>query len=206
MNIDHAEWIGDNAVKLCHEDPNEDYIVEAPRGGILWPAGPSPGYLCILAMVREYDEVTKRKPIHVIAEHKIDLVRDIIGTVANETRRLFCRQFYVDIGADRLHLHEELDAHLRRYGFGQIHLDMPYLVEWVDGVLSIQQWMTDGLLDLKHAPILAEQLSMITVEDRDPSRRAPFYAIDALRTVIGSYDEPERPVFRGIKKSGYRYV
>ena len=97
-----------------------------------------------------------------------------------------------------------LDQHLKKFSFGKINLDAPYLTEWINGILSIQQWMIDEALELPDGSVLRNQLKAHTFEDREESRRGPFYAVDALRCVIGSFELPASRQWVE-KKRGWAY-
>ena len=87
---------------------------------------------------------------------------------------------------------------------GKVSLDPPYLKDWITGILSIQQWAIDKALDLPDGSIMKTQLSGMSEEDKDESRRGPLYAVDALRCVLGSFELPiAQPVV--IKQTGYVY-
>lgn len=202
--IEHAEYRG-GLIKIIHEgDQDDNYNIELCRGGLLWPAEESPGYLCILGQRPKYNKA-RRKPLVLLAEHQVDLPKQMIEAIAEEVRRLLCRSFYVDYNERNLNYQDTLEQYLKRFNYGKVDVSPPYLKDWITGCLSIDQWGTDGALKIPEGSILREQIENHTFEDRKESRRGPFYAMDALRCVLGSFEqEPARPVV--IKQSGYAWV
>ena len=202
--IDHAQYER-GGIEIIHEGDQEDnFIVEekSVRGGILWPAE-SPGYLCVLGQRHECNAANK-KPLVLLDEHVCDLPQQLIEAICEESRRLFCRDLFCDYNDSTYRFIEDLDRHVKTFRFGNVNLDAPHLTDWINGVLSAQQWMADEALEVPES-ILREQLADMTPEDRQESQRGKLFAVDALRTVIGSFEQPPPRPAPIIKKSGYFY-
>lgn len=202
--IEHAEHRG-GLIELIYEGDQEDnFKVDIIRGGLMWPASEYPGYLCILGQRPKFNEAPKarRKPLVLLAEHQVDLPKEMIAAITKEIRRLLCRSFFVDYDEETLIFQEELELYLKRFRYGKIDIDAPYLRDWTPGVLSMRQWQADKALEAPEDSILNKQVKRLTREDQDESRRGPFYAVDALRCVLGSFEMPVKQPVR-IMKSGW---
>ena len=203
--IDHAEWES-SGIKIVHKDDQGDnfYVEDAIRGGIMWPSTLSPGYIVIIGRLPEYND-NKIKPLTVLAEHLCSLPWEMIKIITNESRRLFCKDYYADLTKENIIYYEMLEVHAKQFAFGKISVDVPYLGDWLNGILSIEQWMANEALQLPKGSILRQQMASLKFEDRDSSRRGPYYAMDALRCVIGSYELPARKMAKTKKIKQYYY-
>ena len=203
--ITHAIYSNRGGIEIVHEgDQDDNFIVETVRGGILWPAVESPGYFCILGQRPTFNDF-KKKPLVLLAEHSTDLPQKLIETITIETRRMMCRDIFCDFNEHTFQFQEDLYRHIKKFGIVGVNLNGPYLADWINGILSAQQWMSEDALELPRGTVLRDQLSGMKFEDRDPTRRGPFYAVDALRCVLGSFEVPApRPVT--IKQAGYFYA
>jgi len=204
--IDHAEW-GGSFLNIIHEevkDQIDNFKVDLVRGGIIWPAANNPGYICIVGQLPNFNKARK-KPLILLAEHVCDLPQKLIETISAETRRMICRAYYSDSNEYTWSLEEKLDNYLKKFALGKITLDPPYLKDWITGILSIQQWWgVDDAIKLPEGSILRQQLGSMSDLDRDEARRGPLFAVDAFRTVLGSFELPiAQPIV--IKKSAYVY-
>ncbi len=203
--IEHAVYGNLGGIEIVHKyDQEDNFIVETVRGGIMWPGKESPGYMCILGQRPKYNKFRK-KPLVLLAEHSIGLPQKMIETICAETRRLMCRELFCDFNERTYQFQEDLDRHLKKFGFGKVTLDTPYLVDWINGILLAQQWTSMKALELTDGSILKNQLKGMKFEDRDQARRDPLFAVDALRCVLGSFEVPAARLVQ-IKQAGHVWV
>jgi hypothetical protein len=82
---------------------------------------------------------------------------------------------------------ERLNMHQR------ILLHPPDIMDWQAGVLCILKYARDSALHIPESTILAGQLGKLTSADQQDAKRHEFYAVNALRCVIGSFETSPTP-------------
>jgi len=204
-NIHHAEHAG-CSFNIVHEDDQADnFMIDAIRCGIVWPTSEAPGYFCTIGRRPDYNDQHK-KPLVLLTEGEYELPKDLIQAISGQVTVMKCKAFYTDVNERTVVFIDDLETYLSRFHPGSTTIDAPYLRDWIMGVLSVQQWMHDKSLEFIENSLMLKQIKgMVHPDDKDEANRGRLYAVDALRTVLGSFElQPCPPVV--IKKSGYVYT
>lgn len=211
-NVTSAEKKKDHSVLLTITDPRDFSSFTKRyadiRGGLTWPTSKGSAYFCVLG--QEYiaphilDEKAPAGPYVLLAEYEakslsLTKFHSMITDIAEQFR---CRDFYVDMPEARLACGYQSDfdkfaseRHTRAWMERAYDADNFRL-----GISRIRGSIDSGNLIIPSDSILFEQLISAARSDLDDSPEEIFFAINALRHVIGSYYR-NPPVIRNLLKS-----
>jgi hypothetical protein len=160
------------------------------RGSAVFP-GLHPGYYCIFAQ-GNYPTLSGKLPLVLLGEAEDALPHKFFQKMIEAAREFQCRDFYKEERKEErelMTLFADVCRHQRVYkvnilfGRAKLSKNFPF------GVRLTKEWAQDGALNISEGTILRTQLSAISAADLDQNPEDKFYAVDALRLLIGSIEK-----------------
>lgn len=189
---------------IKYEDGSKKAIsLKTIKGGIRWPLPSSPAYYCIIGKCSFPGENLKKKLI-LLAEGEATLPGDLFQKLYDDARKLRCVEFYGEIDEANYEYYDQFLRFMERKMIDRIRLMPPSIKDWQAGILGILKYVKNNLLDMPKDSILRDQLGRMASEDQQDSRKAAFYAVDALKNLIRSF-ETQPALGRNVKASNYVY-
>ena len=198
-NITSAKRKDDYTILLTITDPfdsttSEQKYVEI-RGGVSWPTAKGSAYFCVVG--QEYivpplfAERAPAGPRILLAEYesKALSLSKFYSQITDIAEQLMCSEFYVNMPEERFACGYQNDFDnfaLERHS--EVWLQHAYDADnFFLGVTRIRQSIDNGNLIIPEDSIVLDQLQSLTLPDLENSPEEIFFAINALRHVIGSY-------------------
>jgi len=182
-------------IEIQYTDDTADRVyVQKVRGGLMLPTAQSPAYFCILGQLLDKNSKFKH-PCILLSETEADLPEQFYKKLSLEARKLLCWRFFCDYTDSNSEFRVSLSKYLRKRDLSRVSIKFPYIGDWVNGVLTIRQSSKDGALKIPKDSIMGRQLGQMEPEHQQESQRSSFYAVDALRCVLGSFERPSRSWF-----------
>ncbi len=198
-NVTSAEKRKDGSVALTIFDPfdgsKELKEYAAIRGGISWPTAKAPAYFCVVGKEyvnpgRNYEN-EQNGAMTMLAEYETNALSltGFYKKIIDCAEQMLCDSFYVELPEDRNEcgfLNDFDDVESKRES-------NTYLWEAHDvdnfllGVSRIRSCIDQKQLIIPGESITAEQMNSFTREDLQFDPKENFYAVNALRHVVGSY-------------------
>ncbi len=172
-------------IEVQYSDDTADMVQEV-RGGFMFPTAESPAYFCIIGQLLERNSKFKH-PCILLSETEAALPEQFYKKLSNEARKLLCWIFFCDYTDSNYEFRVSLMKYLRKRDLSRISIASPYIGDWLNGLLGIRQYSEDGVLKIPKDSIIARQLGQMTPGDQQESQRSRFFAVDALRCVLGSF-------------------
>jgi hypothetical protein len=198
-NITSAERKDDRSILLTSTDPFDGIISKQRyveiRGGLSWPTAKGSAYFCVVGqeyiVVPLFAERAPAGPRILLAEYesKALSLSKFYSQITDIAEQLMCREFYVNMPEERFACGFQndfdnfaLQRHTRVYLQNAYDADNFFL-----GVTRIKESIENGNLIIPEDSIVFAQLQSLTRADLENSPEEIFFAINALRHVIGSY-------------------
>lgn len=171
----------------------------AVRGGLSWPVGNRPAYICVFGQVyyeRQMWRDTVRGPIRMIAEHEISATRplsDLYGRIMDLAKTLWCEEWFCRMPYSE----KEDDAYYQGFieymGEQGYERPFPYITEapfWDNflwGYQTVLDWHKQGLLTVPEGTKVAGEMLKIRDVDLGDRPENKFNAVNGLRYVVGAF-------------------
>jgi hypothetical protein len=172
-------------------------------GGVAWPTIGHPAYYCIFGQDPNRNHKGK-KPLKFIAEAENHSPEELYGKLILDSRKLLCWDYYADLQEKNLNFYQDFISFMSMRDLDRINLQPASVIDYTAGLLTIQNWIrSEALKGVPKDSILGSQLREIKESNYQEPK---FYAVDALRCVISSFNVPTayaRPVT--VKPSNYIY-
>lgn len=197
INVTSAKKKSDNSIELSIADPFEGSAIvkrySAIRGGISWPTAQASAYFCIVG--QEYvgsngteDSASAGTSI-LLAEHesKSFSLSGFYDRIIDLSEQMLCSDFYVYMDEVRFNdgfLNDFQALERSRNVCLQDALDKD---NFLLGISRIRESIDKGLLIIPEDSILYGQVQGISREDLQDKPEDIFFAINALRHVVGSF-------------------
>jgi hypothetical protein len=179
-------------IEVQYSDDTMDRVhVQKVCGGLMLPTAQSRAYFCILGQLLDRNSKFKH-PCILLSETEADLPEQFYKLLCNEARKLLCWSFFCDYTDSNYEFRVSLSKYLRKRDLSRVSIKFPYIGDWVNGVLTIRQYSKDGALEIPKDSIMGRQLGQMEPDDQQESQRSRFYAVDALRCVLGGFERPSR--------------
>jgi hypothetical protein len=180
--------IGESELIVFPEDENKGSITcDVIRGGIAWPSLTSPAYFCLIGR-RGHFNPNFKSPLILLKEYEADLLGDLLIQLHEDARKSFCLKFYAEVKEGHYAFCDQFCKYMEKLR-SQIELLSPDIPDWTASILQIQKYVKDSALSIPKETILHSQLGKMTGgDDEKDSQKAEFYAVNALRCVIGSFE------------------
>jgi len=158
------------------------------RGAVVFP-GLHPGYYCIFAQ-GNYPTLSGKLPLVLLAEAEDALPHKFFQKMIKAAKEFQCREFYKEYQKDEREL-MTLFANVCRYQrVSNIDFKRAKISDnFGFGVALAREWAQDGALNISEGTILRTQLSGISSDDLAHNPEEKFFAVDALRLLIGSIEK-----------------
>ena len=198
-NITSADRKDDYTILLTSTDPfdgttSAQKYVEI-RGGVSWPTAKGSAYFCVVGqkyiVAPLFAERAPAGPRVLLAEYesKALSLTKFYSRITDIAEQLMCSEFYVNMPEERFACGYQNDFDnfaLERHS--EVWLQHAYDADnFFLGVTRIKQSIDNGNLILPPDSIVFAQLESLTRPDLENSPEEIFFAINALRNVIGSY-------------------
>ena len=203
-NVVSSKRMPDQSIELVVIDPSTGSKTHKNfadiRGGISWPTALSPAYAVIVGEDYQgsfsHGEGKSRSPgrLTVIAEvlsESLNLETDFYSQLVEISSKVSCDVFYFSLPeGEELHNYGHYVDFVRyssRFNSGaslrQAHDNKDFML----GVIRIKQVMDRQELEIPSTTTVFREIQSITKEDIQECPDVSFYAINALRHVIGAF-------------------
>ncbi len=205
---------GQTTIEITDGDKKEEKHLSGARCGLSWPSPVNPGgYFCLIG------QESKRVPT---GENFLILIQEFEGqSIASLFQEMFdqmgtygCFEIYTELLATEWSERpiEGIQSYLAAFDDYQTKrraqrvdlLQAPFCKSFVHGIDIIKRWTTYiNALEIPRDTILRKQLSEISEEALKKSPEHTFFAINALRFVLGAFDvSPVTPKKAGVEAGG----
>jgi hypothetical protein len=164
------------------------------RAGLSWPTEEAPGYYCILGERYEdflrFEGIERRGELRLLAEYQYEGVSlsDLFARLTDDLAMLECQSIYTDTEEPFLGHVETFWEFRSKTGAKMGNLTQaPYAANWLLGVSWIQDWIRSRLLSIPETSAAYSQLKSIAKSDLAESPENRFFAVNALRYVVGAF-------------------
>ena len=203
MKIKQATRVG--AEVLIHfEGEEKPMTCQAVRGGITFPSADSPGYFMVAGQKPQMND-KRKKPVVIFKEFEAALPVALYEEIVRVSRDFLCWNYFSDFNLSSMELYESFSGYMRKRDLSKITLDPTVLTDWNTSILLIQEWIGDKSLEIPFGGIVHDQLKRMTREDRKDSRKPMFHAVNALRSMLGSFIEQRVAVGGNVQPGSYKY-
>ena len=204
MKVSECVRVGSEIEVRFEDDSKKVFSFGVVRGGVAWPTPNSPAYYCMVGR-RTCVNKNFKEPLVLFSEYEADLPVDLFQRLYEDARRFFCFEFYADVDEASYEYYNQFYRYMERLNMHQrIVLNQAGIMDWQAGVLCIQKYARDSALDVPEGTILASQLGKMTRADQQDSKKNEFYAVNALRCLIGSFEIPSTSA-RSVAPCDYLY-
>jgi len=177
-------------------------------GGVAWPTDMSPAYACFVGQLfmeaTRFEKQAIKEPLILLSECQSDelTLEDFLHKVTDESVRLFADKVYANLGRDWSEEHEQEGegkfsgyvTSFRRYlsdnEIPYVTLEgAPYVDNYLYTVQIINDYRQKERLTVPEKTTAFEQLSTIKKSDLQNNPESFFYAVEAVRHVVGAYSK-----------------
>jgi hypothetical protein len=177
-------------------------------GGVAWPTEMSPAYACFVAQVfmetTRFEKKAIKEPLILLSECQSDelTLDDFLHKVTDESVRLCADKIYANLGRDWSEEHEQEGegkfsgyvTSFRRYlsdnEIPYVTLEgAPYVDNYLYTVQIINDFRNKERFTVPENTTAFDQLSAIKKSDLEHKPEMFFYAVEAVRHVVGAYSK-----------------
>jgi hypothetical protein len=177
-------------------------------GGLAWPTEFSPAYACFVGQIfipeTRFEKQAVKEPLLFLSECQSDelTLEDFLQKVTDESVRLCADKVYANLGRDWSEEHEQEGegnfsgyvTSFRRYlsdkEIPYVTLEgAPYVDNYLYSVQIINDFRHNERFTVPENTTAFDQLSSIKKSDLQNNPEAFFYAVEAVRHVIGAYSK-----------------
>ncbi len=161
-------------------------------GGLSWPAGRFPGYFCICGVQRDPSRAHAPGQDHslrLLAEQQTGFLDDLCSRVTETARLLNCDYLATAEQNDQTGaFHQGFATYVRRQAIHRVRLVVaPFAGNVEFGLYLARDMGKAKRLDIPAPSILHTQMSTFRLEDIGADTEKNFYALNALRYVLGFF-------------------
>jgi len=177
-------------------------------GGIAWPTEMSPAYACFVAQIfmetTRFEKKAIKEPLILLSECQSDelTLENFLGKATDESVRLCADKMYANLGRDWSEEHEQEGegkfsgyvTSFRRYlsdnEIPYVTLEAaPYVDNYLYTVQIINDYRQRERFTVPENTVAFDQLSSIKKSDLENKPEMYFYAVEAVRHVVGAYSK-----------------
>jgi len=136
--------------------------------------------------------VSGKLPLVLLGEAEHALPHKFFQKMIEAAREFQCVDFYKEERKEErelMTLFADVCRHQRVYKVNILFARAKLSTNFPFGVALAREWAQDGALNISEGTILRTQLSAIASTDLDQKPEEKFYAVDALRLLIGSIEK-----------------
>ena len=169
------------------------------RAGLSWPTVTSPGYYCILGEeyyeTDRYEGAKRKGNLTLLAEHEFPGISldELFGKLTDDTSLVRCSRIFADMSDEYSGYIDSFRTFVTGIKNSGYPDQAPYADNFLLGVSRIRDWTKSGKLDIPEKTIIRSQLKGISKADLADSPETIFYAVNALRFVVGAFFK-HRPI------------
>jgi hypothetical protein len=157
------------------------------RAGLVWPYQTQPGYWLILAQRDEKNSFGKN-PLILLDEGEAKDLGKLFDSITDAAVRLKCEDVYVDMSEDNDCYRHEFSRYRNEGNIKRVFMgSAPYVENFDYGIGLIREYVKDEALEIDRDSTIARQLGQIPESVLEESQRDGYYAIHALRFVLGAF-------------------
>jgi hypothetical protein len=176
-------------VEVLDGDKRKTLLFRGTRIGLAWPTAVSPGFFTIVGQLVKKN-VTGQYPLRLLREGEESIPSKLFERLTSDAGTFFCEEVYADLlnASERSRGYvAAFDAFRKEHRRQKLYL-RPGPFDFAHGIFTIRGLIKEGALDIPRGTIVHEQLRTITSEDLRGQPEEKFYALNALRYVIGSFE------------------
>ena len=207
MKLKTATRLGSEIIIHFEKDGKEEekpMVCRSVCGGLTFPSADAPGYFMVMGQKPHLNNKRKR-PVVIFKEFEADVPSVLYDELIKTSREFLCWNYFADFNYNSMELYESFSEFMRKRDLSRITLDPAALTDWNTSILLIQEWIGDNSLDVPFGGIVHDQLKRMTRDDRKDSRKPVFHAVNALRSVLGSFVDVHGAVSQNVKPGAYKY-
>ena len=182
-------WRDETTDLIFHDTgrlPNRIY--RDVRAGLTWPSRDAPGYFIILGQLPHRNEM-KERPLVFIKEKISEDLRDLFQSLSDAAQMFLCEDAYTDLS------NKEYEGYVQMFRdfcskneIRRLYLqEAPYISNFQYGLHLIKEMLGNYALEIDKQTIAGQQLGQIPKGDPGEHPEETFWAVNALRYVVGAY-------------------
>ena len=175
------------------------------RVGLSWPSPDNTGgYYCVLGQ-KDIKLITGQYPLKIIGEYKGMGMNLLFDKLFDDMGVYGCFEICTDMATKYQSFYQALDEyHRKKRPKQEIRIkDAPYCSNFLHGVELIKKWMREIKgLDIPRESAVHSQLREIKESDLFGNVSTRFFAIDALRYVLGEFEVSDIPKRTNVVEKG----
>ena len=189
----------DNGYIIHNLEGGKTYSYAGVRGGVAWPVGSQPAYLCLFGQLYQERPMwrdTVKGPIRMIAEVEVDSFRPITDLYMYMldycklmwAEEWFCKMPYQDPANDAYF--NGFQEFMNDYGWERPYpflQEAPYWDNFLYGFQLAHAWDKQALVSVPDDSLLYRQITSVQARDLDDKPEDKFNAINGYRYVLGSF-------------------
>jgi hypothetical protein len=166
----------------------EEYF-RGVRCGLSYPSATSQGYF---VLVGQYDKrnTTGKFPLRLLKEGQGETPGKLFQKLFDETGAFHCWEIFLDLSEKNFsYIYAFEQERGANRNLQDITLELaPYFQNFPHGVSLIKEWIADEALHIPRDTIVHSQLTAITAENMQADPERTFFAVNALRLVMGAFE------------------
>ncbi len=176
-------------VEIQGDEKKEHFSFRGVRAGLSWPGPQSPGFFVLVGQSIKKD-IAGEYPLRLLKEGQEQIPIALYEKLTDDMGTLFAEEIYTDTSETfrSYVLDFTVYKRLERKRQQLILKTAPFYQDFSHGLWTIRGKINKGGLHIPKESITYDQLKAITREDlkREPEER--FFALNALRYVVGSFE------------------
>ncbi|MFB3886323.1 MAG: hypothetical protein ACE144_13955 [Thermodesulfobacteriota bacterium] len=176
-------------VEIEDGEKKENLSLRGVRVGLSWPASNAPGFFVLVGQSAKKD-ITGQHPLHLLKEGQEQIPSALYERLADEMGAFFAEGIYTDM-SERFQGYLLDFSTFRRQERQRQRLFLkraPFYQDFSHGLRTIQGWVKKKGIHVPKGSVTYEQLKTITSEDLRQNPEERFFAINALRYVVGAFE------------------
>ena len=163
------------------------HIYRDVRAGLTWPIGDAPGCFIILAQLPHKNEFGER-PLVFIEEKTSEDLRDFFQSLSDSAQMFLFENIYTDLSNENEGYVQMFRDFCSKNEIRNLYLqEAPWISNFQYGLYLIQEMLGNYALEIDKQTITGQQLGQIPKGDPGEYPEETFWAVNALRYVVGAY-------------------
>jgi hypothetical protein len=157
------------------------------RAGLTWPSKDAPGYFIILGQFPHKNEMEER-PLILIKEMVAKGLKDLFQSLSDAAQMFLYESVYTDLSDECEGYIEMFRDFCSKNEIRKLYLkEAPWISNFQYGLYLIQEILGNRALEIDKHSIIGQQLGKIPKGDPGERPEETFFAVNALRHVVGAY-------------------
>ena len=190
---------------INEEGKAKRHFFRGVRCGLSWPSVTSPAYYCLVGQLSD-GLASGKYPLRFLKEGESLSIGDLLQNHFDEMGIYSCWEVFSEVPRSIVEDNRSYIAAFasikRERNLQTIKLlPAPFYQNYLHGVSLIKEWVQGEALYIPKETILHEQLRTIKVDSLQQNPENSFYAINALRYVVGAFETSVSTPSQGRKPS-----